>query len=42
MAIVYGVPGGVGWQRLPPWLPQETVTWDAESYFVLPWPLPLI
>jgi hypothetical protein len=38
LAIVYGVPGGVGWQRLPPWLPQETTAWIAESYFILPWP----
>jgi hypothetical protein len=37
VATVYGVPGGVSWQRLPPWLPQETVAWDAQSYFVLPW-----
>jgi hypothetical protein len=41
-AIVYGVPGGVGWQRLPPWLPQDTVVWRAESYFVLPWPTPTL
>jgi hypothetical protein len=39
-AVVHGVPGGVGWQRLPPWLPQDTVVWAAESYFVLPWPMP--
>jgi hypothetical protein len=38
VATVYGVPGGIGWQRLPPWLPQETIAWDAQSYFVLPWP----
>lgn len=40
-AIVYGVPGGVGWQRLPPWLPQGTVVWEADSYFFLPWPAPV-
>jgi hypothetical protein len=40
IAIVHGVPGGVGWQRLPPWLPQEAVVWAAESWFILPWPAP--
>lgn len=40
-AFVYGIPGGIGWQRLPPWLRQDTVVWRAESYFVLPWPAPL-
>jgi hypothetical protein len=37
-AVVHGVPGGIGWQRLPPWLPQDTVVWNAESFFILPWP----
>jgi hypothetical protein len=41
LAIVHGVPGGVGWQRLPPWLPQDTVVWSAESWFILPWPAPV-
>jgi hypothetical protein len=41
-AIVYGVPGGVGWQRLPPWLPQDTIVWNAESTFILPWPAPAL
>ncbi len=40
IAIVHGAPGGVGWQRLPPWLPQDAVVWSAESWFVLPWPAP--
>ena len=42
VAIVRSVPGGVGWQRLPAWLPQETAAWFAESHFILPWPLPVI
>ena len=42
VAMVYGVPGGVGWQRLPPWLPQDTVVWEAESDFILPWPIPAL
>jgi hypothetical protein len=40
LAIVHGAPGGVGWQRLPPWLPQDAVVWSAESCFILPWPTP--
>ncbi len=40
LARVYGVPGGVGWQRLPAWLPQETFVWSPESDFVMPWPVP--
>jgi hypothetical protein len=42
VALVNGVPGGVGWQRLPPWLPQDAIVWSAESCFVLPWPTPVI
>ncbi len=38
VATISSVPGGVGWQRLPAWLPQETTAWFAESDFVLPWP----
>lgn len=30
-----GVPGGAGWQRLPPWLPQERMVWTAWSTWVL-------
>ena len=40
VAIVHGAPGGIGWQRLPPWLPQDAVVWSAESWFILPWPTP--
>lgn len=40
-AIVYGVPGGVGWQRLPRWLPQDTIVWGAQSHFILRWPTPV-
>ncbi len=40
VAIVHGAPGGIGWQRLPPWLPQDAVVWSAESRFILPWPTP--
>jgi hypothetical protein len=42
LAMVYGVPGGVGWQRLPRWLPQDTFVWNAESDFILPWPMPML
>ena len=38
VAVVNGLPGGTGWQRLPPWLPQTTCVWTARSYFLLPWP----
>ena len=41
LAIVHGAPGGIGWQRLPPWLPQGAVVWSAESWFILPWPTPV-
>jgi hypothetical protein len=41
VAIVHGAPGGNGWQRLPPWLPQDAVVWSAESWFILPWPTPV-
>jgi len=40
VATVYGVPGGVGWHRLPRWLRQDTFVWNAESRFILPWPAP--
>jgi hypothetical protein len=40
VAIVYGAPGGIGWQRLPSWLPEDAVVWSAESWFILPWPTP--
>jgi hypothetical protein len=40
IAIVRGAPGGVGWQRLPPWLSQDAIVWSAESWFILPWPTP--
>jgi hypothetical protein len=40
LAMVHGVPGGVGWQRLPAWVPQETFVWSSESDFVMPWPSP--
>ena len=40
LATVYGVPGGIGWRRLPPWLPQDIFVWDAQSDFILPWPPP--
>jgi hypothetical protein len=40
VAIVHGAPGGIGWQRLPPWLPQDAVVWSAESWFIMPWPTP--
>ncbi|MBI1875796.1 MAG: M28 family peptidase [Acidobacteria bacterium] len=31
-----GLPDGRGWQRLPPWLPQERTVWNASSYWLLP------
>jgi hypothetical protein len=40
LAVVHGVPGGVGWQRLPGWLPRDAAVWSAESWFILPWPIP--
>ncbi len=40
LAMVHGVPGGVGWQRLPAWVPQETFVWSPESDFVMAWPSP--
>jgi hypothetical protein len=40
VALAHGVPGGVGWQRLPAWLPNDTIAWHAESYFILPWVVP--
>jgi len=29
-----GLPGGVGWQALPSWLPQDRVAWTGRSVFV--------
>ena len=29
------VPGGAGWQGLPPWLPQERAVWSARATWVL-------
>ncbi|CAN5668220.1 hypothetical protein BH24ACI5_BH24ACI5_10530 [soil metagenome] len=30
-----GVPGGAGWQRLPPWLPQDHMVWTVWATWVL-------
>jgi hypothetical protein len=30
-----GFPGGIGWQRLPAWLPQERAVWGATATWVL-------
>jgi hypothetical protein len=30
-----GFPGGVGWQRLPPWVPQDRAVWTATATWVL-------
>ena len=32
------LPGGEGWQSLPPWLPQERMVWTARATWVLPHP----
>ena len=34
-----GVPGGEGWQRLPPWLPRATAAWSVTSAWAVA-PLP--
>lgn len=31
-----GFPGGQGWQRLPPWLPQDRMVWSGWAYWVVP------
>jgi hypothetical protein len=31
-------PGGVGWQSLPAWLPQEHVVWNLDIAWILPTP----
>ena len=31
-----GVPGGEGWQRLPPWLPQDRMVWTVRATWVRP------
>jgi putative aminopeptidase FrvX len=33
------LPGGVGWQGLPPWLPQERTVWSSEAAYIVQ-PLP--
>jgi peptidase M28-like protein len=30
-----GFPGGVGWQRLPTWLPQERAVWSATATWIV-------
>jgi hypothetical protein len=40
LVTVHGVPGGIGWRRLPPWLPQGMFVWAAQSDFILAWPRP--
>jgi hypothetical protein len=37
---VNGLPGGEGWQRLPRWLPQDTVVWTAAASWSIPAELP--
>lgn len=34
----FGFPGGVGWQRLPAWLPQDHTVWTATATWVVPPP----
>ena len=34
------LPGGAGWQSLPPWLPQDRMVWTARATWVLPTPPP--
>ena len=31
----FGFPGGVGWQRLPAWLPQDHTVWTATATWVV-------
>lgn len=33
------LPGGGGWQQLPPWMPQERAVWTARATWVLPHPV---
>ncbi|HEU5317045.1 MAG TPA: M28 family peptidase [Chloroflexota bacterium] len=37
-----GFPGGDGWQRLAPWLPQDRTVWNSMSIWILPPPSPPI
>ena len=30
-----GLPGGQGWQRLPPWLPQHATAWTAWTLWIV-------
>jgi hypothetical protein len=30
-----GLPGGEGWQRLPPWLPQQATAWTAWTLWIV-------
>ena len=32
----FGFPDGVGWQRLPAWLPQDRAVWSAAATWVVP------
>jgi hypothetical protein len=32
------IPGGEGWQQLPPWLPQDRTVWSARATWVLAMP----
>jgi hypothetical protein len=32
----FGFPGGLGWQRLPAWLPQDRTVWSAAATWVVP------
>jgi hypothetical protein len=34
--LTAALPRGQGWQRLPPWLPQDRTVWDGRAMFVLP------
>jgi hypothetical protein len=36
-----GFPGGIGWQRLPGWLPQERAVWTGAATWVIPAARPL-
>lgn len=36
-----GVPGGTGWQRLAPWMPQDRMVWTAWATWVLDPTVPL-
>jgi Peptidase family M28 len=42
LAVSGRLPGGQGWQQLPPWLPQDRTVWTSSAIWILSPPAPTL